>query len=171
MSGGGWIASGNVVGWKFGSHTLSRVGDGENAIDEPMVFSSGGKLIYWSLCCDREAGSYDVTIPYGQPNRAWTYYGYSLQNLAPDYDQMYFDGDLDLYNNIDGWQIYSGKNQSKNGVYAKHGTTQSPPIPYQGKLFLLKGNSLIAFSQSGGKHKLPLATIVSAQIRLIPYQI
>ena len=36
-----------------------------------MAFSIGGRLAYWSLCCDREAGSFDVTIPFGQPNRWW----------------------------------------------------------------------------------------------------
>ncbi len=82
----------------------------------------------------------DVTIPYGQANRAWQYYGYNLANnvLAPGYQQMYNAGDAGAYNGENGWQIYSGKNQSKNGVYGKHGNTQSPPIPYQGKLYLLK---------------------------------
>jgi hypothetical protein len=162
-SGGGWIACGQTVGWKFGSHVVSQVADYARAVDEPMSFSSGGNLIYYSLCCDRAGGSFDVTIPSGQTNRSWTLWNYSLNNIAPGYDQMYFDGDIDLYNDINGWQVYSGKNQSKNGVYAKHGTSQSPPIPYQGKVFVLKGNSLIAFGPSGGGKKLPLATIVPVQ--------
>ena len=62
---------------------------------------------------------------------------------------MYDNGNANAYNNMDGWQIYSGKNQGKNGIYGKHGTTQSPPIPYQGKLYFLKGNALIAFSPTG----------------------
>jgi outer membrane protein assembly factor BamB len=166
---GGWRSRGGPVGWKFGTQYISRV-DGDpigHAIDEPMAYSSGGKLIYWVLCCDREAGSMDITIPYGQPNRSWGYYGYNLANniLAPGYQQMYDDGNSSAYNDENGWQVYSGKNQSKNGVYGKHGTTQSPPIPYQGKLFFLKGNALLAFSPTGKNPKtpLPLAEIVPVQ--------
>ena len=167
----GWVSRGGPVGWKFGTQYISRVhtGNGQgstygHASDEPMAYSSGGRLIYWSLCCDREAGSYDVTIPLGQPNRDWYYYGYNLASnvLAPGYQQMYMSGNATADNNENGWQVYSGKSQSKNGVYGKHGTTQSPPIPYQGKVFFLKGNALLAFSPSGTNPKipLPLATIV-----------
>lgn len=171
---GGWVSRGGPMGWKFGTSYVSLVHTGNgpqstigHASDEPMAYSSGGKLIYWSLCCDREAGSYDVTIPMGQPNRDWYFWGYSLANntLAPGYQEMYNNGDPSAYNNMDGWQVYSGKNQSRNGVYGKHGTTQSPPIPYQGKLYFLRGNSLIAFSPTGANPQtpLPLATIVPIQ--------
>jgi outer membrane protein assembly factor BamB len=172
---GGWRARGGPVGWKFGTQYISRIdGNATNghAIDEPMAFSSGGKLIYWVLCCDREAGAMDVTIPFGQPDRAWQYYGYNLarNELAPGYQQMYNAGDPTAYNDGNGWQVYSGKNQSKNGVYGKHGATQSPPIPYQGKVYLLKGNALLAFSPKGTNPKtpLPLATIVPVQRASIP---
>jgi hypothetical protein len=165
----GWISRGGPVGWKFGTTYISRV-DGNavgHASDEPMAYSAGGKLIYWSLCCDREAGAIDVTIPYGQPDRAWQYYGYNLANnqLAPGYQVMYDDGNTAAYNNLDGWQLYSGKQQSKNGIYGKHGTTQSPPIPYQGKLYLLKGNALLAFSPTGTSPKtpLPLAKVTATE--------
>lgn len=164
-SGGTWIPRGDIVGWRLGTHTISRVvgrPDG-HAIDEPEAFSSGGRVIYWSLCCDREAGAFDVTLPYGQANRSWDYLGYNLNTLAPDYAPMFNDGNAALYTNMDGWQIYSGKNQSKNGVYGKHGTTQSPPIPYAGKVYMLKGNTLMAFSPNGGAAKLALAGIATTQ--------
>ncbi len=90
-------------------------------------------------------------------------WGYSLNTLAPDYQAMYNDGDSANYNNMNGFQIYSGRNQSKNGVYGKHGTTQSPPIPYNGKVYVLKGNAIIAFGPNGGGTGLPLATTISAQ--------
>lgn len=163
----GWISSGGPVGWKFGTQYISNVGQRGYASDEPMVYSSGGRVIYFVLCCDREAGGVDVTIPYGQSGRAWSYYGYNLANnvLAPGYQQMYNSGNVADYNNGNGWQLYSGRYQSPNGLYGKHGTTQSPPIPYQGKLFFLKGNSLMAFSPTGTNPQtpLPLATIVPPQ--------
>jgi outer membrane protein assembly factor BamB len=171
---GGWVSRGGPVGWKFGTQYVSKVHTGNgpgssigHASDEPIAYSSGGSLIYWNLCCDREAGSFDVTIPSGQPNRDWYYWGYSLasNSLAPGYQQMYDAGDPSAYNQGNGWQIYSGKNQSVNGIYGKHGSTQSPPIPYQGKLYFLKGNALLAFSPTGTNPNtpLPLAEIVPAQ--------
>lgn len=171
LSTGGPIARGGPVGWKFGTQYISRVHTGNglgqtngHSLDEPMAYSSGGRLIYWSLCCDRESGSYDVTIPFNQPNRDWYIFGY-LANWLTGYQPMYNGGDPTAYNNMDGWQVYSGKDQSKNGIYGKHSTTQSPPIPYQGKLYLLKGNALLAFSPNGAnpKQPLPLATIVPTQ--------
>ncbi len=138
-----------------------------HASDEPMAYSSGGRLIYWSLCCDREAGAYDVTIPSGQPNRDWYYFGYNLasNSMAPGYQQMYNSGDETSYNDGDGWQIYRGKNQSKNGLYGKHSTAQSPPIPYRGKLYLLKGNALLAFgpTDTNAQTPLPLAETIPVQ--------
>ena len=176
---GGWVSRGGPVGWKFGTQYISKVHTGnapESSIghssDEPMAYSSGGRLIYWGLCCDREAGSYDITIPSSQPNRDWYYWGYSLpsNSLAPGYQQMYMSGDEVADNNMNGWQIYSGKNQSRNGVYGKHSTTQSPPIPYQGKLYFLRGNALLAFSPAGDypSTPLPLATIIPPQSTSTP---
>ncbi len=170
----GWISRGSTVGWKFGTQYISRV-DGKDigfASDEPLAYSSGGRIIYTTLCCDREAGGSDVTIPYGQGNRYWGYYGYNLANnvLTPGYQQMYNDGDDAAYNDENGMQIYSGKNYSKNGIYGKHGSNQSPPIPYQGRLYMLKGNALIAFSPTGTNPKtpLPLATIQNGQSNSTP---
>lgn len=168
---GAWIDRGGAVGWKFGTKYLSKVqqqpgNPDTDASDEPTAYSSGGRLIYSSLCCDRIASGFDVTIPFGQPNRSWSYFSYNLADnvLAPGYQQMYNNGDPTLYNNLDGWQVYSGKNQSKNGMYGKIGMTQSPPIPYQGKLYILRGNALLAFSATGTNTKtpLPLATVVNA---------
>jgi len=169
----GWVSRGGPVGWKMGTQYISRVDGNFNghASDEPLAYSSGGKLIYWGLCCDREAGGFDVTIPFTQPGRSWLYFGYNLANnkLAPGYQQMYNDGNAAAYNNENGWQIFSGPNQSKNGVYSKHMTTQSPPIPYQNKLFILRGNALLAFSAQGTNPKtpLPLATTISQSTPLV----
>lgn len=163
-----YYSRGDPVGWKFGTQYVSRIDSGRSeghASDEPLAYSSGGRLIYWSLCCDREAGAVDITLPFGQRSRAWQYYSYNLANnvLAPGYQQMYDGGNAAAYAIPQGWQVYSGANQSKNGVYGKHGTTQSPPVPYQGKVYILKGNSLVAFSPSGTSPKTPLelATIVA----------
>jgi len=163
-----WVTRGSAVGWKFGTPYISMVAQQSGnpdttASDEPTAYSSGGRLVHFVLCCDREGGGFDVTIPLGQPDRQWNYWGYGLNSIAPDYQLMYHDGDDSLYSNIDGWQIYSGPNFSKNGVYAKHGSTQSPPIPYGDKLYVLKGNAIIAFGPNGGGTQLSLVTTVPAE--------
>jgi hypothetical protein len=50
------------------------------------------------------------------------------------------------------------------------GTTQSPPIPYRGKLYYLKGNALLAFSPTGTSPQtpLPLAKTVPVQSAATP---
>jgi hypothetical protein len=160
-----YITRGMTVGWKFGDHFISRVYRDEIGLaqDEPTAFAGGGNLIYYSLMGDREAGAFDITIPYGQANRSWYYYdqgGYSIMTRIPDYQPMYNDGDTRDYNDV-SWAVYSGKNYSRNGVYGKHGTPQSPPIPYQGKVFMLRGNTLISWvPTSSTTTRLPLADIV-----------
>jgi outer membrane protein assembly factor BamB len=168
---GGWVSRGSVVGWKFGTQYISKVDGNGFSSDEPLAYSSGGKLIYTTQCCDRESDSLDVTIPYGQANRSWAYVGYlPSNNEVPGYQQMYNAGDATVYNDSTGWQLYSGKSLSKNGVYGKHGTTQSPFIPYQGKLFFLKGNSLIALSPTGANSKTPLALAAVVPVQNAPTQ-
>ncbi len=170
---GGWVSRGAPVGWKFGTQYISRVAQESGttdttASDEPSAFSSGGRIIYNSLCCDRIAGGFDVTIPYGQTDpsggkRYWTYFGYSLNSIVPDYDQMYNDG-TSSYTDTNGFQEYTGVKYGTNtvGIYGKHGTDQSPAIPYQGKLYFLRGNSLIAFGPSGSATKLTYSSITPA---------
>jgi hypothetical protein len=161
----GWISRGGPVGWKLGTQYISLVVGKKDAFasDEPTAYSAGGKVLYTTLCCDREAYIDDISIPYGQSNRSWTIYGYNLagNSLAPGYQQMYNSGDSTEYNNMNGWQNYSGRNQSKNGEYGKHSTTQSPAVPYAGRLYMLRGNSLMAFKPNvtGSTSPLPLLGI------------
>jgi outer membrane protein assembly factor BamB len=163
-----WISRGDVVGWKWGDHFVSEVsGDSGHAVDEPIAYSSAGKLIYWNLCCDREAGAWDVT----SPGTGWQYWGYNLMTLAPNYDPMYNDGSSGVnteYTNMNGFHLYSGKNQSKNGVYMKHTLAQTPPVPYQGRLYFIRGNTLMAFSLTGGATSLSLASGTVTQNTLTP---
>jgi len=170
---GGWASRGAPVGWKFGTQFISRIAQGSTssgttASDEPSAFSSGGKIVYHTLCCDRYAGAADITIPYGGGSRSWQIFNYSLNGISPNYDAMYNDG-TESYNDINGFQEYTGnlvagggQTTNLNGVYGKHGTDQSPAIPYQGRLYFLRGNSLIALSAAGGGRRLPLAATVSA---------
>ena len=151
-----WTAVGAIAGWKVGTKYLSRVMDwgvkSMQAADEPMAFSIGGRVVYWSLCCDREAGAFDLSVPFGQPNRFWAYWGYTERfSKFPDYEPMYFgDGG-------DGWGTYG----EARGVYGKHGA-QNPWVPYNGKLYRQMGNAIVAVAPGGtATRPLPMAPTVA----------
>lgn len=140
---GMWTPAGALVGWTPGTRYVSRVMEWnktEQAADEPMAFSAGGRLAYWSLCCDREAGSFDLTIPFGQSNRWWLYWQYNGRfSLFPNYEPMYHADDMD------GWGVYG----SEQGVYGKHGA-QNPWVPYNGRIYRIMGNAVVAMGPGGG---------------------
>jgi len=146
----GTFGRGQVCGWTLGSKYLSTPsGRKDNAWDEPLGFCLGGQYVYWSLCCDRESGSYKIT---GGGGAQWT--SYNLSRLAPGYDVMWKAvGDQDGTGNR-LWGAYG----SHNGIYHNHTVDQNPPIPYKGLVYWHRSNCLLAFGK-GGKAKLDLAKI------------
>jgi hypothetical protein len=150
-----WTPAGALVGWKLGTKHVSRVMDWgakqQQAADEPMAFSVGGRVAYWALCCDRESGSFDLSIPFGQPNRYWYFWSYNQRfEKFPGYEPMYFGDDMD------GWGVYG----DAQGVYGKHGA-QNPWVPYRGRLYRLMGNAIIAVAPGGSATApLPLARTI-----------
>ncbi|NLG51686.1 MAG: PQQ-like beta-propeller repeat protein, partial [Chloroflexi bacterium] len=145
-----YIPRGGISGWKFGTQFISRVHDGNyGAVDEPLAYSAGGNLIYWSLCCDREAGGYDITIPYGTGGRYWEYWDYNLGTLCPG-----LAGDCSAYG-------------GQNGVYGAHGTV-NPPIPYRGRLYKIASNAVIALGPEGGAVALGMVPTIDTQDKAEP---
>jgi outer membrane protein assembly factor BamB len=153
------ISGGHVSGWQIGTPYISIVSSDWGAVDEPHAYSAGGNLIYWNLCCDRQAGSFDITIPNtlyydkytsgilpatggglegNYSPREWTYINYDLQERYPDYSLMTYIGSQYYapHSNVFG---------GRNGIYNYHGDN-NPPIPYQGKVFMHRSNAVIAFS-------------------------
>lgn len=160
----GSIPRGHIVGWD-GLTSFTTPSSYGNAMDEPMAYSAGGNVIYWNALVDRRAAAFDYTLP--NPNlgtgfgprqlaREWFYWmtPTDLANLAPGYDVMYHyypDTFVDpaVYGNA-------------NGVYGRHGD-QSPFIPYKGRLYILRSNSLMAFGNyTDDPLALPLVQTVDA---------
>lgn len=134
-----------VSGWQLGADTITTPGI-IGAGDEPIGHSMGGDVIYWTLCCDRSGGAFDVAT-----GEKWAYYNYSLRSVAPGYDSQV----MGTYE-ANAIQVYGGW----NGVYGSHGD-QNPPIPYEGKVFLHRGNAVFAWSPDGhASSPLPLARAV-----------
>jgi hypothetical protein len=150
----GTFGRGQVAGWTLGSRYLSIPNPRKhNAFDEPLGFSLGGDLLYWSLCCDREMGAHRTS-----GRGAWQYVNYNLGRLAPGYDEMWAAiGDQDGTGNR-LWGAYG----SNNGIYHNHTADQNSPIPYRGRLYVHRSNCVIAFGPRGeAAKKLPVAEAAS----------
>jgi hypothetical protein len=135
-----WIPRGQVSGWRMDTPYLSLPTSSTNAVDEPQGYAAGGSLIYWNRCCDRVGASFDIT----QPGTGWTYFSYNLRNLIPGYDSAYY---LPSGEEPTGVQAAFG---GVNGVYGYHGDTNAP-IPYRGRVYMHRGNSVIAFGSTTGQ--------------------
>ncbi|MGZ9165446.1 MAG: outer membrane protein assembly factor BamB family protein, partial [Anaerolineales bacterium] len=153
-----WIPGASLLSWKPGETsyiTSDDVGYSYPA-DEPMYLALGGRLAYFGICCDRYAMAFDTT----DHSSAWGYWGYDLDSRFPGYSLYYQRPNCpdDCYgvNNI---STHFG---TRNGVYGVHGEG-NPPIPYDGKVFLHRGNTLLAFGPSAASAvKNPKSMIVEA---------
>jgi outer membrane protein assembly factor BamB len=137
-----YIGGVGIVGWKFGTPFMSIITSFWEAADEPEVWSAGGNLIYMNLCCDRQTIVYDISrpntsFPTVDRSRDYDYYAWDLEDRIPGYNTQYWqDNGIALFGNV-------------NGVYGDHGV-QNPAIPYQGKVFMHRGNSVIAWGNYSG---------------------
>ena len=139
-----------VAGWKLTDpsrwYEVITPPNGESAYDEPMMYSASGNNIYWSVCCDRSAGYFDTVT-----GNHWSLFNYNIDSLAPDYNTLISGQGPDSES---GAAYVFG---DYNGVYGYHGD-QNPPIPYNGRLYVHRGNSILAFGAGGaGTHLSTLA--------------
>ncbi len=133
---GGFIPRGHVSGWQYGTPYISTPTNSVNAVDEPVAYAGGGNNLYWNQCCDRSAGAFALPGDgrgVGADGKQWTYFSYNLAERIPGYDQGYTSTDIDA--------VFGGP----NGVYGQHGD-QNPPIPYRGRVYLHRSNTLIALA-------------------------
>ncbi len=129
------------AGWSLGANRIVPT-TGMTAVPEPLAFAIGGQVLYWNQCCDRTAGGFSLDT-----KERWVYFSYNLRALCPGYDIMML-GTVEA----NAVQVYGGW----NGVYGSSGD-QNPPIPYRGRVYMHRGNAVIAWSAGGGSRSLPLA--------------
>ncbi len=138
-----YIPGATLISWKPGESNFIRSDDVgySSPADEPMYLSLGGKLAYFGINSDRYAMAFDTT----DHSQRWTYWAYNLNSLFPEYSLYYQRPNCpeDCYgvNNI---STHFG---TRNGAYGIHGEG-NPPIPYNGKVYLHRGNTLLAFAPS-----------------------
>ena len=132
-----------VSAWSLGAKSITTPNiDGLTARDEPLAYSGGGSLIYWTQCCDRSGGAYDMA------GNKWVYYTENLPTLLPGYN-VKTTGTVES----NAVTVYG----DWNGVYGYHGD-QNPPIPYEGKVYVHRSNAIIAFSAKGGNRAIAMTT-------------
>lgn len=160
----GYIPYSNAIGWKLGSPNQVGAWTGA-AFDEPQAFSGGGNLIYRSLCCFRIGDSAAFS-----GSGSSSYWGYwqsppnypdwiSLERDIPDFDVGWYWYTTLGYPGYRGY--FSGLNQSRSGTYSAHGNYQNPIIPYKGRLYIHRANSVIAFGDTNARTRKPNLTITA----------
>ncbi len=154
-----YIPGGVVMGWQIDTPYLSLLG-GVGAIDEPQAISSGGNLIYRSICCDRVGDYFDIRQDGIHYNELWGYNN-PLTQQAPGYDMMWWGIDPN------GLPRLEGNYGTKNGIYHNHGD-QNPIIPYHGRLYIHRSNAIIAYGPGQVLGKLPLLQINDVQDTIQP---
>ena len=139
-----------TFGWEVNPATGSRhvqIAGRSKAADEPGALSGAGNVIYEVVCCDREGEWYAIDAgPIERGGRGamgllWSY-GNGLEKQCPGYDAMW------LYLENRGMSGLWGFYRGPDGVYHNHGH-QNPLIPFNGMLFTIKSNCVIAFGSSG----------------------
>lgn len=142
-------SKGRVMGWYPGDPFMSVIG-GMGALAEPQAISGGGNTIYRNLCCDRVGDYFSATAP-GQSRQLWSY---NLEQQAPGYDPTWviWPG----WPRLQGW--YRGATNSINAAYHNHGD-QNPIVPHQGRLFVHRSNTIIAYGTGSGPGSLPMIRI------------
>lgn len=155
---------GNQPPWARINMSLTGIswgGAGWHAMAEPQMLSGGGNVIYRNLCCDRigdwstiynsnnlptQSGilwDYNNSLQLQSSNSFnpfWQRYPFTsgLYNWYQGYEDEYVDIPYDEYNYI-----------ATNGIYNNHGD-QNPIVPYNGRLYVHRGNTIIAFGPGGG---------------------
>ncbi|WKZ31564.1 MAG: PKD domain-containing protein [Candidatus Dojkabacteria bacterium] len=136
-------------------------GAGWHAMAEPQALSGGGNVIYRNLCCDRIGDWSSIYNSSNLPRQSGTLWDYNnslnlqtddgylaywqrypftsgLYNWYQGYEDEYVDNSYDEYTYV-----------ATNGIYNNHGD-QNPIIPYNGRLYVHRGNTIIAFGPGGG---------------------
>jgi hypothetical protein len=167
--GSGGFGYKTIAGWKVGTSIMSlpfskMVGQsGGWPGDEPVGMSAAGDKIYWNLCCDRFVGAVDISQPNrdflsnaDDSNRQWRYvsspglpfYSWPTNIGMPN---LYFQEAVKFF-----WDpIQDSTPPGLPAVFWNENDKIGPAI-YQGKLYVILGNALVAFGPNGAGTSAPI---------------
>ncbi len=100
-------------------------------------------MVYWGWFSGRDGlGAYDITLPYGAPNRSWVYWA----GGSPDYIVGACPGAGAMFGQAVSKYPFDYFTAGTNlGIYRRHGN-QNPPIPYKGRIYFHALNTVFALS-------------------------
>jgi len=152
-----------MVGWKYGTPFLSlpvstmRGQSGFWPGDEPVGISAGGNFVYWNLCNDRFIGSADLSVansafPQSDGRRQWRHLsGDQFRNTLPA-----------GYNSQVSQYLWSVGPSRIKPMYWAHGDNVGPTI-YDGRLYVHRGNAVIAFGPDGLGDRAPVLSVARSR--------
>jgi hypothetical protein len=153
-----------AVGWKESTSLMSlpvskMTGQSPDwPADEPTGISGAGRFLYWNLCCDRFIGGVDLLSPNSSfpnqgTNRQWRYVEGSAQPPA---------GSLPTGYHLSSLPYYWHPGTTSVNFYWSHGLNVGPSI-YDGKIFVIRSNTVIAFSPEGAGKFAPVLPAVPSE--------
>jgi PQQ-like domain len=175
--GAGGFGSKTIAGWEVGTSILSLPYSnmsGQSGYlpgDEPLGMSAAGDKIYWNLCCDRFVGSIDVSWPnidflsnMDDTYRQWRYISSSglpffswPSNIGmPNY---YFKEAVKFF-----WDPVSNSDPPGLPAVFWNENDKVGPSVYQGKLYTILGNALVAFAPGGAGDAAPILPSAEAVV-------
>jgi outer membrane protein assembly factor BamB len=140
------ICQGRVMGWNINTPSNFSVLYGQGAVDEPQAISGGGNNIYRALSSGNTGESFGLQGPDLQYHSFYWSYGSPLSSQAPGYDDQYWKSTSSLGTAFG----------NSNGIYRID--SLNPIIPYNNRLYILRGNSILAYGSGPSRGRLPLIT-------------
>jgi hypothetical protein len=163
------FSNANISGWKVGTPFLSLPTSYVRSSDEPTGISASGNNIYYNHCCDRGVGAIDVsrpnsTFPSPDSTREWRYitsgglpffsWNTGTYGLPVFPNSYYFREAAKFF-----WDPKILPNEPTLPCCAAvfwNENDKVGPATYQGKLYVILGNALVAIGQGGSGTNAPV---------------
>lgn len=177
----GNFGSKTVTGWKFGTAIVSlpyTTMSGQSANwpgDEPTGMTAAGTRIFWNHCCDRFVGALDVSIPNTNflgsfnPNRQWRYVTSPGLPFDPDNPPSNIGLPYDVSNVNNSYYkaavpyFWDPLPDPARPAAFWNENDKVGPSAYNGKLYTILGNALVAIGQGGLGSSAPILTTAATQ--------
>lgn len=161
----------NISAWRVGTPYLSLPASYVKSSDEPTGISAAGDKIFYNHCCDRAVGAINIAIPNAtwpstSTTREWSYIGSGGLNF---YSWSEASGTIGLPNNPSNYYF----KEAVKYFWDPKTLTTEPTLPccaavfwnenekvgpsaYNGKLYVILGNALVAIGQGGAGKDAPI---------------
>lgn len=154
----------NISGWKVGTPFISLPSSSDRSSDEPMGISAAGGKIYYNHCCDRGVGVVDITIPNSTfpTNNKNKEKGYISSGGLPFFTWAQASGSTGIPANSTNhffkeaakffWDPKVLPNEPTLPCCAAvfwNENDKVGPSAYQGNLYVVLGNALVAIGAGG----------------------